>query len=40
MTKTMPISGFPELALVKESNLRRIKIVYLKSNYIINQIIT
>jgi len=40
ITKTMPISGFPSLVLVKESNLERIKIDYLKSNYIINQIIT
>jgi len=38
-TKTMPISGFPSLVLVKENNLKRIKINYLKSNYIINQII-
>jgi len=38
--KTMPISGFPSLVLVKENNLERIKIDYLKSNYIINQIIT
>ena len=40
ITKTMPISGFPSLVLVKEGNLERIKIDYLKSNYIINQIIT
>ncbi|MBT8008884.1 MAG: DsbA family protein, partial [Gammaproteobacteria bacterium] len=39
-TKTMPISGFPSLVLVKESNLERINIDYLNSNYIINQIIT
>jgi len=40
ITKTMPISGFPSLVLVKEGNLERIKIDYLKSNYINNQIIT
>jgi len=40
MTKTMPISGFPSLVLVKEDLLKRIKIDYLRSNYIINQIIT
>ena len=40
ITKNMPISGFPSLVLVKESNLERINIDYLKSNYIINQIIT
>jgi len=40
MTKTMPISGFPSLVLVKEGLIKRIKIDYLKSNYIINQIIT
>ena len=40
MTKTMPISGFPSLVLIKENNLKRIKIDYLKSNYIINQINT
>jgi len=40
ITKTMPISGFPSLVFVKDSNLERIKIDYLKSNYIINQIIT
>ena len=40
ITKTMPISGFPSLVLVKEGNLERINIDYLKSNYIINQIIT
>ena len=40
ITKTMPISGFPSLVLVKKGNLERIKIDYLKSNYIINQIIT
>jgi len=40
VTKTMPISGFPSLVLVKEGLLKRIKIDYLKSNYIINQIIT
>ena len=40
ITKTMPISGFPSLVLVKNSNLERIKIDYLESNYIINQIIT
>ena len=40
ITKTMPISGFPSLVLVKEGNLETIKIDYLKSNYIINQIIT
>ena len=40
ITKTMLISGFPSLALVKNGNLERIKIDYLKSNYIINQIIT
>jgi len=40
MIKTMPISGFPSLVLVKESLLKRIKIDYLESNYIINQIIT
>jgi len=39
-TKTMPISGFPSLVLVKEGLLKRIKIDYLESNYIINQIIT
>jgi putative protein-disulfide isomerase len=39
-TKTMPINGFPSLVLVIENNLKRIKIDYLKSNYIINQIIT
>jgi len=39
-TKTMPISGFPSLVLVKEKNLERININYLNSNYIINQIIT
>jgi putative protein-disulfide isomerase len=39
-TKTMPISGFPSLVLVKENNLERVKIDYLNSNYIINQIIT
>ena len=39
-TKTMPISGFPSLVLVKENNLERINIDYLNSNYIINQIIT
>ena len=38
--KTMPISGFPSLVLVKGGLLKRIKIDYLKSNYIINQIIT
>jgi len=40
MTKTIPISGFPSLVLVKEALLKIIKIDYLKSNYIINQIIT
>ena len=40
ITKTMPISGFPSLVLVKQGNLERINIDYLKSNYIINQIIT
>ena len=40
ITKTMPISGFPSLVLVKEGNLETINIDYLKSNYIINQIIT
>ena len=40
VTKTMPISGFPSLVLVKKGNLERINIDYLKSNYIINQIIT
>jgi len=40
ITKTMPISGFPSLVLVKEGNLEGINIDYLKSNYIINQIIT
>jgi len=39
-TKTMPISGFPSLVLIKENNLERINIDYLNSNYIINQIIT
>ena len=39
-TKTMSISGFPSLVLVKENNLERINIDYLNSNYIINQIIT
>jgi len=39
-TKTMPINGFPSLVLVIENNLKRIKIDYLNSNYIINQIIT
>ena len=39
-TTTMPISGFPSLVLVKGGLLKRIKIDYLKSNYIINQIIT
>jgi len=39
-TRTMPISGFPSLVLVKEKNLKRINIDYLNSNYIINQIIT
>jgi putative protein-disulfide isomerase len=39
-TKTMPISGFPSLVLVKENNLKKVKIDYLNSNYIINQIIT
>ena len=39
-TKTMPISGFPSLVLVRENNLERINIDYLNSNYIINQIIT
>jgi len=40
MIKTMPISGFPSLVLVKEGLLKKIKIDYLESNYIINQIIT
>jgi len=40
MIKTMPINGFPSLVLVKEDLLKRIKIDYLESNYIINQIIT
>ena len=39
-TRTMPISDFPSLVLVKENNLKRINIDYLNSNYIINQIIT
>ena len=39
-TTTMPISGFPSLVLVKENNLKKVKIDYLNSNYIINQIIT
>ena len=39
-TRTMPISDFPSLVLVKEKNLKRINIDYLNSNYIINQIIT
>jgi len=40
MIKTMPISGFPSLVLVEVGLLKRIKIDYLESNYIINQIIT
>jgi len=40
MIKTIPVSGFPSLVLVKEGLLKRIKINYLESNYIINQIIT
>ena len=40
ITKTMPISGFPSLVLFKEGLLKGIKIDYLESNYIINQIIT
>jgi len=40
ITKTMPINGFPSLVLFKEGNLERIKINYLESNYIVNQIIT
>jgi len=40
ITKTMPISGFPSLVIFKDSNLEMIKIDYLESNYIINQIIT
>ena len=39
-TTTMPISGFPSLVLVKENNLKKVKIDYLNSNYIISQIIT
>jgi len=39
-TKSMPIRGFPSLVLVKENSLERVKIDYLNSNYIINQIIT
>ena len=40
MIKTMPISGFPSLVLVKDKDLVSIKIDYLEPNYIINQIIT
>ena len=40
MIKTMSISGFPSLVLVKKDLLKRIKIDYLDPNYIINQIIT
>ena len=40
MIKTMPISGFPSLVLVKDKDLVSIKIDFLEPNYIINQIIT
>ena len=38
--KTISISGFPSLVFVKKNNFKRIKIDYLNSNNIINQIIT